>query len=138
MTVTQTSYGYRQRTHAGELPIIVGILAILIGLFGIFLAIVGVLVIFAGIGALAYPGFLAIQGIGGASVVAGAFTLIFGAILVFVATGLWDLEVWALWLTGIVTAGVIGVLVWSASFGLALVIAVALLIYLIAVRKHFY
>jgi len=52
--------------------------------------------------------------------------------------GLWALETWALWLTGIVTAGVIVVLLWSASFGVALAVAVVLLIYLIAVRKHFY
>lgn len=138
MTATQSGYGYRQNTKAGELPILVGILAILVALFGIFLAVMGVLVIFAGLGALAYPGLVAFHTIGGTTLVAGVFTLVFGAILIFVATGLWDLETWALWLTGIVTAGVIGVLVWSASFGVALVVAVALLIYLIAVRHHFY
>jgi hypothetical protein len=137
-TSTQTMTVYRQNTKAGELPILVGILAILIALFGVFLVIVGALVIFAGLGVLAYPSLGAFGLVSGGTLVAGAITLIFGAILTVVATGLWDLESWALWLTGIVTAGVIGVLVWSASFGVALVIAVALLIYLIAVRNHFY
>jgi|GEM_PF-396868 len=129
---------YAQDSKAGELPILVGILAILIALFGVFLIVVGALVIFAALGVFAYPSIGAIGFAGGGTLVAGAITLIFGAILTVVATGLWDLETWALYLTGIVTAGVIAVLVWSASFGVALVVAVVLLIYLIAVRNHFY
>ncbi len=138
MTVTQTQVGNPQNTSAGELPILVGILAILVGLYGLFLAVVGILAIFSSLGALAYPGLVPFSAYGGTTIAAGMLTLIFGAILLFVAIGLWDLETWALWLTGIVTAGVIVVLLWSASFGVALAIAVVLLIYLIAVRRHFY
>jgi lysylphosphatidylglycerol synthetase-like protein (DUF2156 family) len=138
MTVTQTQGGNQQSTSAGKLPILVGILAILVGLFGLFLAVVGILAIFNSLGALEYPGLVPFSAYGGTTIAAGMLTLIFGAILLFVAMGLWALETWALWLTGIVTAGVIVVLLWSASFGVALAIAVVLLIYLIAVRKHFY
>jgi uncharacterized membrane protein (DUF2068 family) len=75
---------------------------------------------------------------GGNTVLSGAITIIFGCVFVSVASGLWDLETWALYLTGIVTAIVIGVLLWTASYGIALVVAAVLLVYLIAVRKHFY
>jgi lysylphosphatidylglycerol synthetase-like protein (DUF2156 family) len=138
MSVTQTQGVNYPNTSAGKLPILVGLLAILVGLFGAFLAVVGILVIFNSLGALSYPGLVPFNAFGGTTLVAGMFTLIFGAILLIVAMGLWDLETWALWLTGIVTAGVIVVLLWSASFGVALAVAVVLLIYLIAVRKHFY
>ncbi|MCI4324040.1 MAG: hypothetical protein L3K03_08550 [Thermoplasmata archaeon] len=132
------SVAYRPDSRVGELPILVGIMAILIGLFGIFWIVVGVLLLLAGLGILVAPAFVAFSWVGSSVVVAGAITLIFGAILLAVATGLWDLETWALYLTGIVLAGIIGLLVLASSFGLGLVLAVVLLVYLVAVSPHFY
>jgi hypothetical protein len=135
---TANQSGYRQDSRVGELPIFVGIMAILIGLFGFFWVIVGALLILAALGILVAPAFVAFSWVGGSVLVAGAITLIFGAVLVAVATGLWDLETWALYLTGIVLVGIIALLVLAGSFGIGLVLAVVLLIYLIAVSPHFY
>ncbi|MGC2290182.1 MAG: hypothetical protein WA688_10070 [Thermoplasmata archaeon] len=129
---------YSPSSKVGELPILVGILAILIGLFGVFLVIVGVLILLTGLGIFALPAAAAYSAIGGPVIIAGLVTLIFGAIIVAVATGLWDLETWALYLSGIVLVGVIGWLVYTGSFGISLLISVVLLIYLIAVSPHFY
>jgi hypothetical protein len=126
-TVNQS--GYQQDSRVGELPILVGIMAILIG---------GAVLILAALGIFVAPAFVAFSWVGGSVLVAGAITLIFGAVLVAVATGLWDLETWALYLTGIVLVGIIALLVLAGSFGIGLVLAVVLLVYLIAVSPHFY
>jgi hypothetical protein len=135
-TVNQS--GYQQDSRVGELPILVGIMAILIGLFGLFWVVVGAVLILAALGIFVAPAFVAFSWVGGSVLVAGAITLIFGAVLVAVATGLWDLETWALYLTGIVLVGIIALLVLAGSFGIGLVLAVVLLVYLIAVSPHFY
>lgn len=137
-TYAPNRYRYQRNSHAGELPILVGILAILVALFGIFLIVVGVLLLFTGLGLLAVPAAAALSPVGGSAVSGGALTLIFGAVLAGVANGLWNLEKWALWITAIVVIVVAGWLVLNASFGVALIIAIAFLIYLVAVRKHFY
>jgi hypothetical protein len=135
-TVSQTSY--RQESPAGELPILVGLLAIIIALFGLFFLVVGAVVLAAAFGYLVFPAAMAFSPFAGSLLFTGAVTLVFGAVLVSVATGLWDLELWALLLTGITIGVVIALLVLSASFGWGLLVAVALLIYLAAVSNHFY
>jgi hypothetical protein len=136
MSTSNVTYG--QNSKVGELPILVGILAVLIGLFGVFLIVVGLLILLTGLGILSIPAVATYSAIGGPLVIAGLVTLIFGVIIFAVATGLWDLETWALYLTGIVLAGVIGWLVYTGSFGLSLVIAVVLLVYLVVVSPRFY
>jgi hypothetical protein len=139
MTTSATTVTtYRRGSPVGQLPILVGLLAILVGLFGLFFLVIGVLLLASSFGALTVPGILAFSPVGGGLLLAGAITLVFGAVLVSVASGLWDLETWALYLTGIVVVGIIAVQVLEASFGIALLVAVALLIYLVAVRNHFY
>jgi hypothetical protein len=137
-TANQSRDAYRQDSPVGELPVLVGLLAILIGLFGIFFLIIGTLLALTALGIGAFPAAMAFSPIGGTLLFAGAVTLVFGAVLVTVATGLWDLETWALYVTGIVIAVVIASLVLSASFGWALLIAALLFVYLVAVRNHFY
>jgi hypothetical protein len=137
-TTTQTTYGYRRSSPVGELPILVGILAILIGLFGLFLVVIGVLLIASAFGFLVVPAAAGYAPLAGSALFAGLIALIFGAVLVTVATGLWDLETWALYLTGIVVAIYVGLLVLGGAFGWSLVLAAGLLIYLVAVRNHFY
>jgi len=136
MSTTNVTYG--QSSKVGELPILVGILAVLIGLFGFFLVVIGVLLLLTGFGILAVPAAVALSPVAGGTILAGAVTLVFGAVFLGVATGLWDLESWALWLSGIVLAGTIGFLVLGHAFGIPLLIAALLLVYLIAVRNHFY
>ncbi|MCI4342424.1 MAG: hypothetical protein L3K11_08675 [Thermoplasmata archaeon] len=137
-TTTRTGYAYRRTSHEGELPILVGILAILIGLVGLFFLLIGVLLVVTALGFVLVPAAAAYSVFSGTALLGGVVTLVFGAVLVFVATGLWDLEVWALALTGIVVALLIVLLVVAASFGWSLLIAIALLVYLVAVRGHFY
>jgi hypothetical protein len=139
MSNTNSSgYTYRRSSPAGELPILVGILAILLGLFALFLIIIGVLLLAAGLGVLVVPAAAAYAPLAGDALLAGLITLIFGAVLMAVATGLWDLETWALYLTGIVVTVYAVLLVLGGSFGWSLVFAVGLLVYLVAVRNHFY
>ncbi len=137
-TTTETTVVRRHGTEAGELPILVGLLSILVALFGLLLLFVGILRLFSAFGLLTYPSAYAFGVMGGNTVLSSAITILFGGVFVSVAFGLWDTETWALYLTGIATAVVIGLLLWTASYGIPLVIAAALLIYLIAVRKHFY
>jgi hypothetical protein len=137
-TMSTANANYGSNSKVGELPILVGILAVLLGLFGVFLVVVGLLILLTGLGILAIPAVAAYSAIGGPAIIAGLITLIFGAVIVAVASGLWDLETWALYLTGIVLAGIIGWLVYTGSFGISLLISVVLIIYLIAVSPHFY
>jgi hypothetical protein len=137
-TSTTNAYGYGRSTKEGELPILVGLLAILIGLFGFFFLIVGVLLIAASVGVLGLPAAGAYAIVNGGALFAGVVTLIFGAVLITVATGLWDLELWALILTGAVVAVMVALLVVASDFGWSLLIAVGLLVYLVLVRGHFY
>jgi hypothetical protein len=129
---------YSSNSKVGELPILVGILAVILGIFGIFLAVVGILILLTAFGILSIPAAAAYTAIGGPAVIAGLVTFIIGAIIVGVATGLWDLETWALYVTGIALAVIIGWLVYTGSFGISLVISVVLIIYLMAVSRHFY
>ena len=137
-TTTRSGYGYRRNSPAGELPILVGILAILIGLFGLFLAVIGILLIASAFGVLVVPAAAAYAPLAGDALIAGLVSLVIGAVLVAVATGLWDLETWALYLTGAVVVIYVALLVLGGAFGWSLVLAVGLLIYLVAVRNHFY
>jgi len=135
---TSSRVVYRRNSPVGQLPILVGILAILIALFGVFFLVIGLLLLATGIGLLVVPAASAFAPVAGGWLFAGLVSLVFGAVLTAVATGLWDLETWALWLTGAVVSVVIVALVVSGSFGWSLLIAAALLVYLVAVRNHFY
>jgi hypothetical protein len=137
-TTTRTVYGYRRDSNAGELPILVGILAVLIGLLGLIFLVIGILVTASSLGVIAAPAVSAYAPIAGDAPIAGLITVIFGGVLLAVATGLWDLETWALYLTGIVVAALIVLLVLAGNFGWSLALAAGLLIYLVAVRSHFY
>jgi len=116
-------------------PLGVAILAVLIGIFGFLLILGGALVI-AGAAALAYLSVpSAFAGIGG--VTFGAIILIVGLILLGLALGLWHQRMWALVLTVlflifvVISDGIAGV------FSLGFFFALLLLIYLVAIRRHF-
>jgi hypothetical protein len=117
--------------NIGSLPLGVAILAILIGLFGAFFLIVGILYLLTVL--IVTSAF--VFGIGE---VGAILLVIFGLVLLAVAAGLWNQELWALALSLIVlilllVADIInGRLVTIESL-----IIVLLIIYLIAVREHF-
>jgi hypothetical protein len=119
----------------GELPLGVALLAIVIGLFGLFVVVLGLAFLFVAAGAL-------LGGVGVASVfgftgtAAGIVLVIIGLIILGTAVGLWNQELWALVLAGIVLLFYAAVeFVAAAWFGLLVV--VVLLVYLVAVSRHF-
>jgi hypothetical protein len=120
-------------TSMSTLPLGVAILAVLIGIFGLILAIVGVLILLA-VGLGAASGAAAF----GVSTLGGILLLLVGIVILAVARGLWDQELWAL-VISIIAIGflLLGVIVAGALFSLEGLILVVLLIYLAVVNRHF-
>ena len=117
----------------GRLPLGVAILAVLMGVFGFFVLLVGLLVAFVGIGA----GLAAGTSVFGATgLVAGLILFVIGAVILGVAVGLWNQELWALVLA-IITLLFFGVVEFVSASWLALIVVAALLVYLVAVSNHF-
>jgi hypothetical protein len=134
MTTTTTTVSGASYPSVGSLPLGVAILAILIGIFGFFVLIVGVLLLVFGTSVAIGTGSVTVFGTGGA--IAGLIVLIIGAIILAVATGLWDQELWALALAIIVLL-FYGAVEFVSQAWLGLIIVAALLIYLVAVSNHF-
>jgi hypothetical protein len=117
-----------------ERPLGVAILAVLIGLFGALLLVSSLLLFVFG-SALAGTGGFGFSG----SVFVDALVLLILAIVLFVvATGLWDLRLWAL----VLSILVVGFLWLSDVFtgrllSLTSLVEVVLLVYLVLVRHHF-
>jgi hypothetical protein len=130
-TTVSSSSGY---SSIGRLPLGVAILAILIGVFGFFVLLVGVLLLVFGTALALGGGSVAVFGTTGA--IAGLIFLILGIIILAVASGLWNQELWALALA-IIALLFFGVVEFVSGSWLALLIVGALLVYLIAVSRHF-
>ncbi len=118
------------------LPIGVAVLAILIGIVGFFFLLVGVLAIF---GILFFHSYLLFGG----GLLAALITLIVGIVLLAVAGGLWNQELWALALAILVLVILLAWNLYDFLFGghfsiLSIVIEAVLLVYLIAVSNRFY
>ena len=118
-------------------PLGVAILAVLIGIVGFVVLIIGILLLaVGGAGAFTHAFSLEVLGFGG-----GIVLTIFGLILLGVALGLWHQRMWAL----VLSILVVGLLLVSEfiSRGIAAlatisgIVLLILLIYLIAVHRHF-
>lgn len=134
---TTTVYQEPVNRPVGRLPIGVAILAILIGIVGVFFLIVGLLALLFG-GYTYFHGYL----FGGIGIIGGLITLIIGIILIAVAGGLWNQELWALALAILVLAillvwNLYDLFVGAGASLLSIAIEVILLIYLVAVSGHF-
>lgn len=115
------------------LPLGVAILAILIGLLGVLLLAASILLLI--VSGYGYFHDLAFFGV---SFLGGLLLLIFGIVLLVVAVGLWRLELWALVLSIIVVLiSLLGRLVAGPILSLGTLILVLLLVYLVAVHRHF-
>jgi hypothetical protein len=129
------AYGtYEPAPQEPGLPIGVAILAVLIGIVGFLFIVAGVLLAALGIGiGLTFPE----AGAYGALVV-GIVLLIIGLIVLGVALGLWHQRLWALVLA-IIVFGLYFVSdsLSGAWFSLGWIISLILVIYLIAVHRHF-
>jgi hypothetical protein len=138
-TTTQTTqypaypaYGYG---YPGRLPIGVAILAVLVGVVGFLVFLDGLLFLFLGISFLNFtaPGgtVLGFGRLGGSFII-----MIVGLIMMGVASGLWNQRLWAL-VVAIIATFIIFVLFLLAGALLGIIISLVVLIYLLAVHRHF-
>jgi hypothetical protein len=126
-----TASGYRT---IGPLPLGVALLAVLIGIFGFFVLLAGLLLLIFGTAYVFGVGAVTVFGVGG--VVGALIVVLVGVVILVVASGLWDQELWALALAILVLL-FYGVVEFLSASWLGLLIVVALLIYLVAVSGHF-
>ena len=116
-------------------PLGVALLAVLIGLFGFLVLIAGVLVL-VGVAAGAFLSVPAFFGTAGLTL--GVIVFIVGIILLAVAYGLWDLRMWALALAILVLILYLVVYALAGDFvSWGFIISLLLLVYLVAVSRHF-
>ena len=116
-------------------PIGVSILAVLIGIVGFFFILGGILLAVVG---LAVPVSVPVFGLHLGVVALGILVLIFGLIALGLALGLWHQHLWALVLAIIVFAvNFLGDALAGAYFSLGAILSVILVVYLIAVHRHF-
>jgi len=126
--------GYPQTPPEPSKPIGVAILAVLIGIVAVLFILAGVLLAVVGVAVgISLPAF----GSYGLTVV-GIIVLIFGLILLGVALGLWRQRLWALVLAIIFFAlYFISDALAGDWLSLGAIISLLLVIYLIAVHRHF-
>ncbi len=118
------------------LPVGVAILAVLIALVGVVVLVSGALYLLdTFIPGIVPPELLILSAI---DPIGAAILLVFGAVLLGVATALWHQERWALWTTVVVVFGVMAYLFFTFSITILFLVLVGLFIYLLAVRRHFY
>jgi len=127
-----------------RLPLGVAVLAVLTGLVGFLVLIAGLVIVLVALYVLSSVGWAAMFGTG---LIAGLITLVIGAIVLAVATGLWDQELWAFVLAVIVTGAAV---LWFVARPLVAgdgigsietvpaVVSGLLFIYLLAVSDHFW
>ncbi len=137
MTTTTTTY---TPPPTASRPLGVAILAVLIGIYGFIVFLLGLLI---AVGSTILPSsttnaFNPFHAFESNVLLAGLIVLIVGLIILGLAVGLWHLRMWALVLTilfllfEIVTSGLAGQFI-SFTF----IVAVLLVIYLVAVSRHF-
>jgi ABC-type Fe3+-siderophore transport system permease subunit len=118
------------------LPIGVAVLSVLIALVGALLLVSGCLFLLHYYFPTAVPATLLI--LSSIDVVGGAILVLFGAVLISVATALWRQETWALWTTVVVVFLALTYLFFTGSITVLFVVFLLLFIYLLTVRHHFY
>jgi hypothetical protein len=119
----------------GNLPLGVAIISVLIGIFGFFVLVGGLLLLLsiAGYGL----GLVWVSSVFGTTgTIAGIIIVIIGLVILGVAVGLWNQELWAL-VIAILVLLVYAALEFLSASWLGLLIVVLLIIYLAAVSRHF-
>ncbi|MCI4372538.1 MAG: hypothetical protein L3K02_02685 [Thermoplasmata archaeon] len=135
--MAQTGYS----TPPPRRPFGVSLIAFLLGLYGFFTLLAGILVAVLANYSLAFSG-TTLFGVTGIYV--GVVLVIFGLIEMGVAVGLWHLSMWALVVAVLVLlyevlTPLIGIGLYHAGYGgiVGIIIPLILLVYLVAVRRHF-
>ncbi len=118
------------------LPIGVAILSVLIAIAGVLLLLGGSLYLLHYYLPAAVPSTLLI--VSSIDAVGAAILVLFGAILLSIATALWRQESWALWTTVVVVFLALAYLFFTGSITVLFLVFLVLFIYLITVRHHFY
>jgi hypothetical protein len=119
-----------------RLPIGIAILAVVIALFAVVMLLAGLLYILDYyFGAIFPPSVEVFQSI---NLVAAGILVIFGVVLLSIATSLWRQETWALWTTIVLVFATTAYLFFTGSITVLFVVFVGLLVYLLAVRRYFY
>ena len=117
-------------------PLGVAILAFLVGLAGVLFVIVGLLII----AAASIPSIIGAPSnfLGTSYLIWGVFVLIIGLVIIGVALGLWHQRMWALVLAVLfLLFEIAGYALAHAWYSLGFILALLLLIYLLAVHRHF-
>jgi len=119
-----------------RLPLGVAIVSVLIGLVGFVLVLAAALyVLNQGFGQTV-PTSLEI--FSAVDIFAAMILLVVGVALLAIATALWRQETWALWTTVVLVFAMTAYLFFTGFITILFVLFVALLVYLLAVRRYFY
>ncbi len=118
-----------------RLPVGVAVVSFLIGLVGFILVLAALLYVLSQVAGWAVPTTLEIFPT--VDVFAALILLVVGAALLAIATSLWRQETWALWTTIVLVFVMTAYLFFTGSITILFVGFVALLVYLLAVRRYF-
>jgi hypothetical protein len=119
-----------------SLPIGVAIVCILIAVGGIVVLVSGLLFLLNQYLGTAIPTQLLI--VHQVDVIGAAVLVLLGAVLLGVATALWNQEAWALYTTVVVLFLALGYLFFTGSITVVFLLFLLLFVYLLAVRHHFF
>ena len=119
-----------------RLPLGVAVVSVLIGLLGFLLLLGAVLyVLNSSLGALVPAQLEIFTAINLASALV---LIILGGALLSIATALWRQETWALWTTIVLVFAMTAYLFFTGFITVLFVLFIALLVYLLTVRRYFY
>jgi hypothetical protein len=119
-----------------SLPLGVAVLGVLIALLGLVVLVSGILFLLNEYLGAAIPTQLLI--VHQVDVVGAAILVLLGAVLVGVASALWNQEAWALYTTVVVLFLGLGYLFFTSTITVIFLVFLVLFVYLLAVRHHFF
>lgn len=119
-----------------RLPLGAAIVAVLIGLLGFLMMLGAVLFVLSSSAATLVPASLEI--FTAISLSSALVLIVLGGALLAVATALWRQETWALWTTIVLVFAMTAYLFFTGFITVLFVLFVALLVYLLTVRRYFY
>ncbi len=121
---------------APRLPLGVAIVSMLIGLAGFVMVLGAVLFVLNQLVGATVPTSLEI--FSAYNTFGALILLVVGVALLSIATSLWRQETWALWTTIVLVFATTAYLFFTGFITILFVLFVALLVYLLAVRRYFY
>ncbi|MCI4327617.1 MAG: hypothetical protein L3K16_08325 [Thermoplasmata archaeon] len=119
-----------------SLPIGVAVFSVLIALLGLVVLASGILFLLNAYLGTAIPTQLLI--VHQVDIVGAAVLVLLGAVLMGVATALWNQEAWALYTTVVALFLGLGYLFFTSTITVIFLVFLVLFVYLLAVRHHFF